>query len=203
MSAGDDLEAPAEFPVGMLGIHFPTDTPAMINEIGRALSVFAHGLNSLYLDRYWTWLLQYVAIDSTAWSWTGKGLDYYSFQGLNSVELSRYWTWLLVPKDSTAFIWTGKGRDYYSFHGLNSVELDRYWTWLLVPTDSTAWIWAGKGRDFYCPRTQQLVSGQVKNVTAVLTDTTITVWTGSSFLRSSLVRRKRAEKILLMLWRRV
>jgi hypothetical protein len=35
----------------MLGIHFPTDTPALINEIGRALSVFAHGLNSLYLDR--------------------------------------------------------------------------------------------------------------------------------------------------------
>jgi hypothetical protein len=50
-SLGEDLEAPAAFPAGMLGIHFPTDTPAMINEIGRALSVFAHGLNSLYLDR--------------------------------------------------------------------------------------------------------------------------------------------------------
>ncbi|XP_023329329.1 glutamate receptor ionotropic, NMDA 2B [Eurytemora carolleeae] len=35
----------------MLGVHFPTDTLALIREINTALSVFSHGLNNLYLDR--------------------------------------------------------------------------------------------------------------------------------------------------------
>ena len=31
---GPFLSAPKEFPVGMLGVHFPTDTQSMINQIG-------------------------------------------------------------------------------------------------------------------------------------------------------------------------
>ena len=41
------LSAPKEFPVGMLGVHFSTDTQSMIEEIGPAMSVFGTALNTL------------------------------------------------------------------------------------------------------------------------------------------------------------
>ena len=44
---GSSLSAPKEFPVGMLGVHFSTDTQSMIEEIGPAMSVFGTALNTL------------------------------------------------------------------------------------------------------------------------------------------------------------
>lgn len=44
---GSFLSAPMEFPVGMLGVHFPTDTDSMISEIEPAMMVFGNALNSL------------------------------------------------------------------------------------------------------------------------------------------------------------
>ena len=44
---GSFLSAPKEFPVGMLGVHFPTDSFNMIQEIGPAMSVFGSALNTL------------------------------------------------------------------------------------------------------------------------------------------------------------
>jgi ionotropic glutamate receptor NMDA 2B len=44
---GASLSAPKDFPVGMLGVHYPTDPKSMIEEIGPAMSVFASALNTL------------------------------------------------------------------------------------------------------------------------------------------------------------
>ena len=44
---GSSLSAPREFPVGMLGVHYPTHTNDMIKEIGPAMSVFGSALNTL------------------------------------------------------------------------------------------------------------------------------------------------------------
>ncbi|XP_076049036.1 glutamate receptor ionotropic, NMDA 2B-like [Oratosquilla oratoria] len=41
-----DPDAPLDFPVGMLGVHFETNDDALIKEIGSALSVFAWGLQA-------------------------------------------------------------------------------------------------------------------------------------------------------------
>ena len=44
---GSSLSAPKDFPVGMLGVHYPTDIESMIEEIGPAMSVFGSALNTL------------------------------------------------------------------------------------------------------------------------------------------------------------
>ena len=44
---GSSLSAPKDFPVGMLGVHYPTDIDSMIKEIGPAMSVFGSALNTL------------------------------------------------------------------------------------------------------------------------------------------------------------
>ena len=48
---GSGLEAPQEFVPGMLGVHFETDTRALVNEIETSMTVFAHGLSRLHNDR--------------------------------------------------------------------------------------------------------------------------------------------------------
>ena len=47
---GSGLEAPQEFVPGMLGVHFETDTRALVNEIETTMAVFAHGLSRLHND---------------------------------------------------------------------------------------------------------------------------------------------------------
>ena len=49
---GSGLEAPAEFVPGMLGVHFETDTRALVNEIETCMTVFAHGLSMLHNARH-------------------------------------------------------------------------------------------------------------------------------------------------------
>ena len=44
---GTYLSAPKEFPVGMLGVHFPTDSDSMLQQIAPAMSVFGSALNAL------------------------------------------------------------------------------------------------------------------------------------------------------------
>ena len=44
---GAFLSAPKEFPLGMLGVHFPTDLNSMLNQIVPAMAVFGNALNSL------------------------------------------------------------------------------------------------------------------------------------------------------------
>jgi len=44
---GSNLEAPEEFPIGMLGIHFPSDRESMIAQIPLSVSVFGHALEAL------------------------------------------------------------------------------------------------------------------------------------------------------------
>ena len=44
---GSFLSAPKEFPVGMLGVHFPTNSESMMKQIGPAMSVFGNALNEL------------------------------------------------------------------------------------------------------------------------------------------------------------
>ncbi|XP_037074059.1 glutamate receptor ionotropic, NMDA 2B-like isoform X2 [Pollicipes pollicipes] len=48
---GSSKDAPDDFPIGMLGVHFKTDEDSMIAEIGRAMAVYAHGLELLYTDK--------------------------------------------------------------------------------------------------------------------------------------------------------
>ena len=48
---GSGLEAPQEFVPGMLGVHFETDTRALVNEIETSMTVFGHGLSRLHNDR--------------------------------------------------------------------------------------------------------------------------------------------------------
>ena len=49
---GSRLEAPQEFVPGMLGVHFETDTKALVNEIETSMTVFAHCLSRLHNDRH-------------------------------------------------------------------------------------------------------------------------------------------------------
>lgn len=42
-----DEDAPVEFPVGMLGVHFPTDRSSLIEEILPALSVVGQALENI------------------------------------------------------------------------------------------------------------------------------------------------------------
>ncbi len=44
---GSNLDAPEEFPIGMLGIHFPSDRESMIAQIPLSLSVFGHALEAV------------------------------------------------------------------------------------------------------------------------------------------------------------
>ena len=44
---GPFLNAPKEFPIGMLGVHFPTDSASMIKQIDPAMAVFGSALNTL------------------------------------------------------------------------------------------------------------------------------------------------------------
>ncbi|KAK3915187.1 Glutamate receptor ionotropic, NMDA 2B [Frankliniella fusca] len=47
---GSAMEAPDEFPVGMLGIHFPTDSDELLQQLSRALRVFATALEQFVRD---------------------------------------------------------------------------------------------------------------------------------------------------------
>ncbi|XP_052122549.1 glutamate receptor ionotropic, NMDA 2C-like [Frankliniella occidentalis] len=47
---GSAMEAPDEFPVGMLGIHFPTDADELLQQLSRALRVFATALDQFVRD---------------------------------------------------------------------------------------------------------------------------------------------------------
>lgn len=44
---GSSLDAPEEFPVGMLGVHFSTDSSSMVSNIGPAMSVLGHALSRM------------------------------------------------------------------------------------------------------------------------------------------------------------
>ncbi|XP_043198782.1 glutamate receptor ionotropic, NMDA 2B-like, partial [Amphibalanus amphitrite] len=48
---GSTAVAPDSFPIGMLGVHFRTDEESLKEAIGRAMTVYAHGLELLYRDR--------------------------------------------------------------------------------------------------------------------------------------------------------
>ena len=43
-------EAPDGFPIGMLGVHFPTDSRAMISQIRHAMFVVGHALEAINQD---------------------------------------------------------------------------------------------------------------------------------------------------------
>lgn len=42
----ENTQAPPQFPVGMLGVHFDTSSASLINEIATALKVYASGVQS-------------------------------------------------------------------------------------------------------------------------------------------------------------
>lgn len=46
----ENTQAPPQFPVGMLGVHFDTSSGSLINEIATALKVYASGVQSFLSD---------------------------------------------------------------------------------------------------------------------------------------------------------
>ncbi|EEB15818.1 NMDA-type glutamate receptor subunit 1, variant, putative [Pediculus humanus corporis] len=45
-----DVQAPGEFPVGMLGVHFDTSSQSLVNEITTAIKVYAYGVEDFVND---------------------------------------------------------------------------------------------------------------------------------------------------------
>lgn len=43
-------DAPPQFPVGMLGVHFDTSNPALMNEISNAIKIYAYGVEYYLTD---------------------------------------------------------------------------------------------------------------------------------------------------------
>lgn len=46
----ENTQAPPQFPIGMLGVHFDTSSGSLINEIATALKVYASGVQSFLSD---------------------------------------------------------------------------------------------------------------------------------------------------------
>lgn len=46
----ENTQAPPNFPIGMLGVHFDTSSGSLINEIATALKVYALGVQSFLSD---------------------------------------------------------------------------------------------------------------------------------------------------------
>ncbi|XP_012283950.2 glutamate receptor ionotropic, NMDA 2B [Orussus abietinus] len=46
----ENLQSPAQFPVGMLGVHFDTSSASLVNEISTAIKVYAYGVEDFIKD---------------------------------------------------------------------------------------------------------------------------------------------------------
>lgn len=46
----ENAQAPPQFPIGMLGVHFDTSSSSLINEIGNGIKVYAYGVEAFLTD---------------------------------------------------------------------------------------------------------------------------------------------------------